>query len=71
MDYKILENLKLKRKEIAEREGKKLFMVFHNAVLEATAVAMPKTKEDLGKIKGWGKRKIEKYGDETLAVINC
>lgn len=69
MNYEILEKLRLKRKEIAEREGKKLFMIFHNAVLERTAEVLPKTKEDLAKIKGWGERKIEKYGDEILAVI--
>lgn len=70
MNYEILEKLKLKRKEIAEKEGKELFMIFHNAVLERTAEALPKTKDDLANIKGWGKRKIEKYGDEILAIIN-
>lgn len=70
MDHEILEKLKIKRKEIAEKEGKKLFMIFHNAVLERTAEALPKTKDDLADIKGWGKRKIEKYGDEILAIIN-
>ncbi len=69
MNYEILEKLKLKRREIAEREGKKLFMIFHNAVLERTAEVLPKTKDDLVDIKGWGKRKIEKYGDEILAII--
>lgn len=65
----LLKLLKEKRKEIAERENKELFMIFHNAVLERTAEALPKTKEDLANIKGWGKRKIEKYGDEILAII--
>jgi len=69
MNYEILEKLKSKRKEIAEREGKKLFMIFHNAVLEKTAEVLPKTKDDLANIKGWGKRKIEKYGDEILVII--
>ena len=69
MNREILEKLKLKRKEIAEREDKKLFMIFHNADLERTAEVLPETKDDLAEIKGWGKRKIEKYGDEILAVI--
>lgn len=69
MKEQILEILKQKRKEIAEREGKKIFMIFHNAVLERTVEVLPKTKEELAKIKGWGKRKIEKYGDEILAII--
>lgn len=45
-------------------------MIFHNDTLERTAEAMPATKEDLEKIKGWGGKKIEKYGDEILAVIS-
>lgn len=70
MNYDILEKLRLKRKEIAEREGKKLFMVFHNATLEAIASFEPKTKEELMSIRGIGERKFEKYGDEILAVVN-
>jgi len=38
-------------------------------VLEKTAEVLPKTKDDLANIKGWGKRKIEKYGDEILVII--
>ena len=66
----MLEFLKTKRREIAEREGKKLFMIFHNSTLEETAKILPKTKKDLEKIKGWGGRKIEKYGKEILSLIN-
>jgi exodeoxyribonuclease VII large subunit len=62
--------LKEKRREIATREGKELYMIFHNDTLERTAEAMPATKADLEKIKGWGGKKIEKYGDEILAIIN-
>lgn len=69
MREKILAILKQKRREIAQREGKELFKVFHNSVLEATAAALPKTKEELAEIKGWGNKKIEKYGDEIIAAI--
>ncbi|TSC76684.1 MAG: Exodeoxyribonuclease 7 large subunit [Parcubacteria group bacterium Gr01-1014_29] len=70
MKGQILEILKQRRREIAQREGKELFKIFHNSVLEATAEALPKTKEELAEIKGWGKKKIEKYGDEIIAIIN-
>lgn len=70
MNDDMLEKLKRKRKEIAERKGKKLFFIFHNAVLERTAKALPKTKDELANIKGWGKKKIDEYGDEILATIN-
>lgn len=70
MGNNLLNLLKEKRKEIALREGKELFKVFHNAVLERTAEARPGNKKELENIKGWGKRKIESYGDEILAIIN-
>lgn len=70
MNSRILEKLKEKRREIALREGKELFKIFSNAILEATAEILPKTKEELTQIKGWGKKRIEKYGDEILAIIN-
>ncbi len=62
--------LKQKRQEISDREGLELFKVFQNAVLQRTAEARPKNRKDLESIKGWGVKKIEKYGDEILAVIN-
>ena len=70
MNINLFNLLKEKRKQIALREGKELFKVFQNAVLERTAEAMPKNKKELENIKGWGKKKIESYGDEILAIIN-
>lgn len=70
MDNNLFNLLKEKRKEIGLREGKKLFMLFHNSVLEKMAETKPRTKAALEKMKGWSKKKIEKYGDEILAVIN-
>lgn len=69
-DKNLLDALKEKRKEIARRESKELFMIFHNSVLEATAEIKPATKKDLEEIKGWSKNKIEKYGNDILAIIN-
>jgi exodeoxyribonuclease VII large subunit len=65
----ITQSLRNKRQEIADREGKPLYMVFQNATLEATAKVMPKTKEELESIKGWGPKRIDKYGDEIIKLI--
>jgi len=70
MSEETLKKLKQRRQEIAQREGKELFKIFHNSVLEATAEALPKTKKELIEIKGWGEKKIAKYGDEIIAIIN-
>ncbi len=65
----LLQKLKAKRKEIADREGAELFMVFTNKTLEETVKAMPATLQDLALVKGWGKTKISKYGNDILAVF--
>ena len=66
----LLQKLKATRKELADREGVELFMVFTNKALEDTVKAMPATLEDLTLVKGWGKTKIAKYGRDILDVIN-
>lgn len=67
----LLQKLKIKRKELADREGVELFMVFTNKALEETVKAMPATLEDLALVKGWGKTKIAKYGSEILGIMSC
>ncbi len=66
----LLHKLKEKREEIAHREGKELYMIFRNQTLEDTIQEMPETKQELLNIKGWGKKKMKKYGDEILAVLH-
>lgn len=45
-------------------------MVFNNEELKALFQAMPKTKDELLKVKGFGQKKIENYGDAILRIIN-
>lgn len=70
MDFDIVQKLKNKRKEIGTREGKELFMILSNATIDAMATAMPKTKEELILVKGWGEKKIKMYGDAFLEILN-
>lgn len=65
----LVKKLKSKRKDIAQREGKELYMVFSNQTLKDTAKERPETKKDLLNIKGWGDVKVKKYGDEILKII--
>src|SRR3989344_5292655 len=64
-----LQILRDKRKEIAAREGRELFMIFSNKTLEDTVSAHPRTIEDLALIKGWGPKKIQRYGQEIIALF--
>jgi exodeoxyribonuclease VII large subunit len=68
-DRQLLNLFKIKREEIARREGKAIFYVFSNDTLERTAASRPTTLEELKDIKGWGQKKIATYGPEYLAVI--
>ena len=52
MEFELIQKLKEKRKQIADREGKELFLIFQNATIEATVATHPKTKEELLVIKG-------------------
>jgi ATP-dependent DNA helicase RecQ len=48
----------------------KKFMVLQNPVLKRIAEDLPRTKEDLIRIKGMGESKVEKYGDEILKILS-
>jgi DNA helicase-2/ATP-dependent DNA helicase PcrA len=45
------------------------YVVFHNSVLEAIAGARPHSHAELARIAGVGPAKLDRYGDEVLAVV--
>lgn len=44
-------------------------MVFTNEMLDALTEIRPVSKDDLLKIKGFGKKKVEQYGEDILTII--
>ncbi|HEY0261979.1 MAG TPA: helix-turn-helix domain-containing protein, partial [Chitinophagales bacterium] len=58
------------RDEICARDGSPIFMVASKNTLTELANYLPKTKEDLLRISGFGTVKVQAYGDEFLRVIN-
>jgi superfamily II DNA helicase RecQ len=62
--------LKQWRNDIAIRTRLQGYMICNNSELVTIAKTRPKTLEDLGKIKGFGSRKLMKYGDDVLALLN-
>jgi superfamily II DNA helicase RecQ len=46
-------------------------MIAHNDSLMQIAILQVKSKEDLLKIKGFGEKRAEKYGDEILRVLDA
>ena len=65
--YLLLKNYRL---NISRQENIKAYMVFNNRELDELIQERPKTKEELLNVKGFGEKKVEKYGDEILRIIN-
>ena len=65
--FNYLKNFRLTKSKI---ENKKAYMIFSNNTLEQLVERKPSNKEELLAIHGFGKVKVENYGDEILAIIN-
>lgn len=58
------------RRDVAVDIQRPAFVVCHDSELIEIAQKRPKNQEELRKIKGWKNKKIKKYGDEVLAILN-
>jgi len=57
------------RSRMAKEHGLAHFQILHQRVLIQIAVNLPDSKTHLEKIKGVGKKTLEKYGDDILALV--
>lgn len=62
--------LKIWRKERANREAIKPYIIFSDATLIEIVNKLPKNNEELFDIRGVGEKKVERYGEEILKIIN-
>lgn len=69
-DKLVYEALAEWRRDVAVDIQRPAFFVCHNSELLEIAQQRPKDKSHLRKIKGWGNKKIAKYGEEILAILN-
>lgn len=70
-DEKIVwEALRSKRNELAQEQGVPAYIIFHDATLMEMVEYHPGTLHELSQISGIGTTKLEKYGEEFLAVLN-
>jgi hypothetical protein len=68
-DESLLNKLKLWRFARSTADQVPPYVVAHNTVLEALAIAKPQTKEALLGTKGFGPRKVEVYGDDIMRLM--
>ncbi len=63
------EALRQKRRELAEQQDVPPYVIFHDASLMAMMEQKPATLEQFGLLPGVGKRKLDLYGNDFLAII--
>lgn len=57
------------RKETAEKEGVPVFLIANNSHLADLARFAPASLESLRQIRGFGKKKIDKYGKDIIKIV--
>jgi ATP-dependent DNA helicase RecQ len=70
-DEGLFEALRARRKEIAVSEHVPPYVIFHDRTLYEMAAYRPQSLESLGRMSGVGARKLSKYGEAMLAVIQA
>lgn len=65
----LFEKLRKLRTSIAREESVPPFVVFSDATLEDMALLHPRTLEDMGKVRGIGSFKLQKYGPRFLSAL--
>ena len=68
-EIKILDSLKLWRTEKARDQNLPVYFIATNKELLSIAKYKPIKKEELRDIKGFGKHKIENYGEEIIEIL--
>ncbi|MBI5221103.1 MAG: exodeoxyribonuclease VII large subunit [Candidatus Liptonbacteria bacterium] len=68
-ENELIQRLTTLRDKLAKQSGQESFKVLQRATIEAIAVQMPRTLEELAKIKGIGPKKLKQFGGEILRVV--
>jgi ATP-dependent DNA helicase RecQ len=61
--------LKARRLELAKEQGVPPYVIFHDSTLLEILNNKPQTLDQMGRISGVGKAKLERYGDAFLQVL--
>ena len=68
-DEGLFERLRAWRLDRAREDEVPAYVVLHDATLRELATAKPENERDLAAVKGFGPTKLERYGEDVLAVI--
>jgi ATP-dependent DNA helicase RecQ len=70
-DDGLVERLRQWRLARSREDGVPAFVVLHDSTLRELAAVQPQSHGELASIKGLGPAKLERYGDDLLAVIEA
>ncbi len=68
-DERLLEELRVWRKRLADEKSLPAYMVFDNKTLRAIARTRPSTSDELADVRGVGAAKLESYGAAVLELV--
>jgi ATP-dependent DNA helicase RecQ len=57
------------RRQRSQEDGVPAYVVFPDATLRALAASKPESRHELAAVKGFGPARIERYGDDILALL--
>jgi ATP-dependent DNA helicase RecQ len=69
VDEGLVERLRGWRLERSQEDAVPAYVVLHDTTLRELAAVRPRTRGELAGIKGLGPMKVERYGDDLLAVL--
>ncbi len=70
IDPSLWDALRDRRRALAEEQGVPPYVIFHDRSLREMCTRLPRTAADFARISGVGQRKLERYGEAFLTVIN-
>ncbi len=70
IDVALWEALRECRRVFAQEQGVPPYVIFHDRSLQEMCTALPRNSLQFGRITGVGERKLDKYGESFLQVIN-
>ena len=68
-DEALWDALRARRTELAKAQSVPPYVIFHDATLRAMVHRRPRTPEEFGRLSGVGETKLQRYGEDFLAVI--
>lgn len=70
LDMELFNKLKLWRRAKALKENIRPYLIFSDSTLIEISNSIPKDIQELSSIRGIGEKKIDRYGDEIIEILN-